>query len=260
MSSFSQKIIPVLKHLNNHDQSRLSEREWSLQKQEAYSAFSAASVELPAILIDDAYMDDAWLWSTEKSEYEASDHIGAFRIKRTTSMEAAIGAHEKLRQFVAMAPDLELVVDLLGAYHHPGGGGLQQDAFIKVSIDFNDNTALRLAMDGMAMFAPEIVPLINSGVKVQVNAYEGTESSVVNPPDLVAAFSKVVTEARENAYADDPDCSGHNDPMLLVERISLGLEISANVDFSTINETLIVMGNVFTGLSLAMDNFYPGSD
>lgn len=254
MSEFSRKIGLLLNHLNKNDQALIRDSEFAGLANDAYSTFFEASTELPTLLLGEVIEDPAWLWHFEKSEYD-SDFIGSFQMMRTTGMEAAAGAPQKVQMAAAMFPDVSLKVGLFGAYHHPGGSGLQTDARLLVSVEVSDNIALILAGDGISMLAPDVGDLVLRGVRVRVAAHEGTESSEDNPADLSAAFLKVVEEAREAAQSEDPEC-GIDDPGLLVETISLELEISASVDDSTIDETLSAAGVLFHTLAKTMDMFY----
>jgi len=254
MSEFSRKIGLLLNHLNKNDESQLSDSEFAEVANDAYSTFFEASKDLPALLLDQVTNDPGWLWLVEKSEY-GYHFIGSFQMMRTTGMEAAAGAPQKVQMAAAIFPEVSLKVGLFGAYHHPGGSGLQTDAHVLVSVEVSDNIALILAGDGIATLAPDIEDLVPRGVKVRVAAHEGTESSEDNPADLSAAFLKVVEEARKAAQSEDPEC-GIDDPALLVETISLELEISASVDDSTIDETLSAAGILFQAIAKAMDRLY----
>ncbi|MEX3630487.1 MAG: hypothetical protein VB138_14625 [Burkholderia sp.] len=225
----------VVESLEGRDIEKMSPAAEAQFKADAMSKFREASAVLPALLISGPHELDRFIWSVEPPEF-SSEWIGRFSMRTVDLMEANFGQSERLRMAAALFPDVELVVDLMGDFHYPGG--MSVFPLLAIALRVTDDPALFAFENTDKALCDELVRLArNSGFEIRVRACEDATDDLIDPDDLSDALIEVAHASR--SASDDG---------IFFESVELkvSLPIASRPSNHSVNLALRLCGTIFT--------------
>lgn len=236
MPTDTAKLCALVSGLRGHDIEKMAESEALAFKAQAMSEFSAATAGLPALLLPGSTDFSRLVWHVEPAEPYCLEWIGRFSLRATERMEANLGQPRLIAMAVAMWPDVELIVDLMGEYHYAGGLSVEPTLQIAVRVD-------GAASEGLECLPPSVCDRFEAisvlhGVELRVRTVEDAMEDQQNPRRLQEALRAAREAAVEAAQA-----KGHCDAEAL--EVQLILASGPGLIEKNLPEALASMGLLF---------------
>lgn len=240
-----QKLHTLLAELKDHDLALMSKEADALFRASVISRFVDATGGLQTLLLGAHVENPRWLWKAELANSCGSEWIATYKILDTGMMESVIGQNEQVRLAAALFPALVLTVDVFGAYHHPGGTGLQVDPSITIRLTVSGDPELELVEYSLDLAHNEF-PEPGFGLTVSVMPGEDCCDEIENPKDIHLAFRLVADAARSAAMA-----SWGDDETTLTEKIDLIVAMDDSVDAARMQAAFSFFGLLFTSVVMS---------
>lgn len=228
------QLCALVSRLRGHDIQKMAKREALAFTAKAMSEFSAATVGLPALLFPSSTDFSRLVWCVESKGYMA--WIGSFRLLATDRMEANLGKPQLIAMAAALYPEVELIVDLMGDYHYPGGYSVEPSLEIVVRVDGYTSKVLEYLPQALCDQLEAISK--RHGVELLVRTDEDAMEDQKNPRRLQEALRAALRAAENAAQAQQYG---------LLQGLEVRLELASGPGLTeqNLSEALALMGLLF---------------
>lgn len=195
-----EALWAIVSDLEGQGIEQMTEQAARNYKAAAMKRFSAATADLPRVLLAGQDLDRL-MWHASPAEEYCLDWIGRYQLRTTDLIEANVGEN-KWQAFAAAAwPDVELFIDLMGDYTF--GNGSRSLPHLQIAVRVNDGKCFDALTDldkGLCLGLEDIGH--DDGAEVTVRTSEDALDDQVNPASLSRAVSSAVGAARAAAEED----------------------------------------------------------
>ena len=231
-------LLAIVESLQGHDIHLMTEVEGQAFKTSVMKQFRAASATFPALLLSTADDTTGYVWDAVPAEHYCCEWIGSFKLMPTRQLEAALGQPRLVRMAAVLMPDVEMMVELMGEYHCPGG--LQSTPNLQIVVRVGSMPALSALeqlddelCDGLVATASKY------GFKLLVRTCDDCFPDQVAPKNLLSAIRAVASAVR----IEDEECGGTG----CIEGVEIRVSVpaSASPPPEVLTRTLQRMGVFF---------------
>lgn len=237
MSTVTAKLSALVAGLRGQDIEKMSEDEALTFKGKVMAEFASATSGLPQVFLGGDANFERLVWHVKAAEPNSCEWIGRFSLRSTDLMEANLDRPGRIAMAAAMRPEVELIVDLLGDFHYPGGLSVEPALVIAVRVSGE-------VLEVLEGLSPSICGRLQTvargrGVELCVRTVEDAMDDQLNPPCLQGAL-----RAARHAVVETAEAEGH----VMVQAIEILLTLSSEPGLVETNllGALASMGQAFT--------------
>lgn len=206
--------------------------------------FSLACSTLHKLLLGDSIENCNWLWQCEPTANYGSNWIASFALVKVDLLDAEMSESMKVQMTAALFPGMKLTVDLFADHHQPLGGGLQAEAYIKVTVAVSGDPELMIAECYLEAVKNDFSKH-RQGMSIEVLPAENCCDGIHNPENIHQAFKQVAEAARiagEEAHGSNT----------ITETVYVELSIDQSASVMDLHSSLQDFGDFFTNTSKAL--------